>query len=369
VKKFILLAALLILPVLSSADDYTFFKENQDSIVVVTAYNKKGEPLTEGTGFIASSDGLVITNYHVIGIAKRVKVWQGSRALDVEGVMYGDKENDFVILKAKGKGLPSVKFGHAYKIKSGEKVYIISSSKNAGHTLSKGVFRKMRQASRGSKVVEITAPVSHGSSGSPIFNKDGEVIGITTSLLKRAESLILAVPADIITEKLDMRAPVTSIENIIKNYQNSAEYWFYLGYYLSEVNLHKDAVNVFDEALSLKPDFADARYYRGLAYEKLGRDKEALKDYREAARLQPDFADAYFSLGIVCGRLGRYKEAAEALKQAVRLEPDFTDAHYNLGVAYLLLHDKGAAIEKYNALKPLNSKLADKLLSLINKSG
>lgn len=334
VKKFILLIALLLLPALSSADDYTVFRENQKSIVVVTAYNKKGEPLTEGTGFIASANGTVITNYHVIGIAKDIKVRQGSIVLNVEGVIYADKENDFVILRVKGPDLPPVKFGDAGKLNSGGKVYIISSSKDAGNTISEGVFRRVKTISPGRKVVEITADVSHGSSGSPVFNKDGEVIGITTFLVKRVENLILSMPSDLIKDKLNIRGPVTPIASIIKNYQNTAEYWFYLAYYLSEVGAHKDAIDVFKEAIRLKPGFADALYYRGVAYENLGKYKEAVRDYREAIRSKADFADAHFSLGVTYGKLGMYKESVEVLKQAVKLEPDFADAYYNLGVAY-----------------------------------
>ncbi|MBI5674375.1 MAG: serine protease [Nitrospirae bacterium] len=437
VKKFLLLIALLLFPSLSSADNYTVFRENQESIVVVTAYNKKGEPLTEGTGFIASADGAVITNYHVIGIAKDIKIRSGIKVLDVEGVMYADKENDFVILRVKGKDLHPVKFGDAGQINSGEKVYIISSSKDSGNTISKGTFRRMRIISPGRKVVEITAPVSHGSSGSPLFNKNGEVIGMTTFLIKRTENLILAMPADVIRDKLKISGAVTAIESIIKNYRNTAEYWFYLGYYLSEVGAHKDAIDVFTEAISRKPGFADARYYRGVAYENRGKYKEAARDYREAIKLNADFADAHFSLGITYGKLAMYKEAVEVLKQAVRLEPDFADAyynlgvaygklgmykegieagkqavmlkpdfadahynlgiayeksasyreaasafqkvlkyrpdyaeaHYNLGIVYLFLNDKGAALEKYKTLKTINTKLADKLFSLIKKVG
>ena len=435
-KKFLLIA-LLLLPALSFADNYSFFRENQESIVVVTAYNLKGEPLTEGTGFIAGADGSVITNYHVIGIAKRIKVRSGSKVLDVEGVVYADKENDFVILKVKGKGLSPVKFGDAGKIKSGEKVYIISSSKDSGNVISEGAFRKLRATSAGKKVVEITAPVSHGSSGSPVFSKDGEVIGMTTFLIKRTENLILAMPADLIRDKLRIRGPVASIESIIKNYRNTAEYWFYLGYFLSEVGAYKDAINVFKEAITLRPGFADARYYRGVAYENIGKYKEAARDYREAIKSKADFADAHFSLGITYGKLGMYKEAVEVLRQAVRLEPDFADAyynlgvaygklgmfregieagkqavmlkpdfadayynlgiayeksasyheaaaalqkvlkyrpdyaeaHYNLGIVYLFLKDKGAALEKYKTLKAIDTKLADKLFSLIKKVG
>lgn len=436
-KKIIFLLALLLLPsVISASDADRVFRENQKSIVVVTAYNKNGQQLTEGTGFIASADGLIITNYHVIGIAKDLKVKAGSRALNVEGVTYADKDNDFVILKVKGKDLPAVKLGDAGKIDPGAKIYIISSSEDSGNVISEGVFRKMRTISPGRKVVEITAPVSHGSSGSPLFNSNGEVVGITTFLIKRSENIILAMPSDLLRDKLRAGGKTTPISSIIKNYRNSAEYWFYLGYYLSEAGADREAVDVFKEAIRLKRDFAEAYYYRGAALEKLGRHKEAARDFKEAIRSKADLTDAHLSLGVTYGKLGMFKEAVEVLKQAVRLEPDFADvyynlgvaysklglygegieagrkairlkpdfadahynlgiayeksggykeaeaafknvlkfkpdyaeAHYNLGIVYLLLDDKGSALERYKALKPLNTGLADKLFSLINKS-
>jgi len=333
VIKFVFLSLLLLLSAHAYADTDRIFRENRKSIVVVTAYNSKGQPLTEGTGFIASPDGAIITNYHVIGIAKDIKVKAGGKVLNVEGVLYADRENDFVILRVKGKDMQAVKFGDTIKLKPGEKVFVISSSEDTGDMIHEGIFKKIKTISQVNKGLEITAPISQGSSGSPLFNVNGEVIGIATFLTKRADNNIFAIPSELFRDKWKSREMI-AIKDIIKGYRNTAEYWFYLGYYLFEAGAHKEAVDVLKEAIRLKPGFADAYYYRGAAYEKLGKYKEAAKSYREAIRSKSDFADAHFSLGVVYGKLGMYKEALEVLKKAVKIEPDFADAYYNMGVAY-----------------------------------
>ncbi|RJQ22199.1 MAG: hypothetical protein C4560_02735 [Nitrospiraceae bacterium] len=97
---------ILIVPVFAFADADRIFKENSKAVVVVVAYNEKGEPISQGSGFIVSPDGAVVTNYHVISNAKGIKVKAGDKVLDVEGLIHADKENDLVILKVKGEKLP-----------------------------------------------------------------------------------------------------------------------------------------------------------------------------------------------------------------------------------------------------------------------
>jgi tetratricopeptide (TPR) repeat protein len=331
--KIVFLFSLLLLPILTFADSDSVFRENRKSIVVVTAYNSKGQPLTEGTGFIAGPDGAIITNYHVIGIAKDIKVKASGRVMNVEGVIHSDIDNDIAILKVEGSNMPCVSFGNTDKLDAGDKVYIISSSEDTGDMINEGKFRRISTNSQGVRLIEITAPVSQGSSGSPLFKANGEVIGIATFLTKRAENIIYAISSEYFRNKWKSNKLLT-IKDITKHYRNTAAYWFYLGYYLSEAGAHKEAVNVFKEAIQLKPGFADAYYYRGVAYEKLGKYNDAATSYREAIKSRPDFTDAYFSIGVIYGKLGMYKESLEALRHAVSIEPDFADVYYNMGVAY-----------------------------------
>src|SRR4030067_2433087 len=118
---------IILLPVISFADADKIFKENNRAVVVVVTLDKEGNPLMQGSGFIVRADGAIVTNYHVISNAVDIKVKAGDKVLDVEGLIYTDKENDLVILKAKGEKLQTVRLGDIAKTKIGENVYVICS--------------------------------------------------------------------------------------------------------------------------------------------------------------------------------------------------------------------------------------------------
>lgn len=362
----IILVILFFISLDSFATPLDIFMENQKSIAVVTTYNKKGEPLTEGTGFIVNAEGAVITNYHVISIAKDIKIKADGRVLDVEGVTFTDRENDVVILKVKGRGMPAVRTGEAEKLTPGEKLFIMSKPDDSGKSIHEGVFRKIRTTSLGNRFIEISAPVAHGSSGSPVFNARGEVVGIVTFRLQRTDKIILAMPLNSIRDKIESTKIIMSKERLIKGWQESAEYLFYLGYFLVETGAYKDAIDVFKESIRLRPDYPEAYYNLGAAYEKTGRNKDAVQAYKKAIRSKTNFADAQFNLGAIYAELGMYKEALEVLKQAVMLEPDYAEAHYNIGLVHLRLKDRPSALERYKVLKTINNNLAGKLLRVIH---
>ena len=325
---------ILMIPVLVFADADKIFKENSKAVVVVVTLDEKGEPLSQGSGFIVRPDGAVVTNYHVISEAKDIKVKVGGKVLDVEGVLYTDKENDLVILKAKGEKLQTVKIGDSEKATIGEKVYVISSPKGMENTISDGLLSGIREISSDKKVLQITAPISPGSSGSPVFNKNGEVIGIATFLLKEAQNLNFAMPVNLIKDKI-RNIKITSLkESGIEDYKKTAEHWFYLGYVYVESGKYKEAIDSFEQALRIKPDYAEVHYNLGYVYVKLGKYKDAIDSYKQAIRIKPDLEMAHNNLGIAYDDLGKYKESIESFKQAIRINPDYTEAHINLGVAY-----------------------------------
>ena len=114
-------------------------------------------------------------------------------------------------------------------------------------------------------------------------------------------------------------------------------------------------------------DQSATHYNLGNAYGKLGRYNEAVEAYEKAIRIKPDYANAHYNLGVAYGKLNRYNEAIEAYKQAIRIDPIFADAHYNLGVAHLVLKNNEDALEEYKILKTLDKELANKLFNGINK--
>ncbi len=331
----LILLAGLISPVLTFADADKIFKEYSKAVVVVVTFNEKGEPISQGSGFIVSADGAVVTNYHVISNAKDIKVKAGDKVLEVEGLIYTDKENDLVILKVKEEKLPIVKLGDIAKVNVGEKVYVISSPEGLENTISDGILSGIRKIISDRKILQITAPISPGSSGGPVFNKDGEVIGIATFLIKEAQNLNFAMPVNLVKDKIESKKVTALKESEIEDYKKTAEYWFYLGVAYSELGMDKEAIEAYKQAIRIKPDYADAHLFLGFAYSELGMDKEAIEAYKQAIRIKPDYAEAHFKLGwLSYGKLGMHKEAIEAYKQAIRIKPDDALAHYYLGLSY-----------------------------------
>ena len=90
-------AVLAPLPAAAQADK--IYAENSKAVVVVVAANEQTGSVSQGSGFLVREDGAVVTNYHVINAASKIKVKVGERVLDVEGLLYADVENDVAILK------------------------------------------------------------------------------------------------------------------------------------------------------------------------------------------------------------------------------------------------------------------------------
>jgi len=338
---------LSLLPVICLADADIIFKENSKAVVVILTYDNQGNAIGQGSGFIVKENGAIATNYHVISNAKNIKIKVGSEVFRVEGLLYIDKENDLVILKADGKDLPTVKIGDIAKANIGEKVYVIGSPEGLENTISDGILSGIREITPQMKVLQITAPISAGSSGGPVFNQHGEVIGIATFLIKDAQNLNFAMPINLIKDKITFNKIIASKEAEIEDFEKTADYRLILGYNFESAGLDGEAIEAFKEAIRIKPDFAEAHNSLGFSYGKLGMDKEAIEAYKQAIRIKPDYANAHFNLGVSYSKLGMNKEAIEAYKQAIRIKPDYAEVHFSLGLTYGMLGMNKEAIEAF----------------------
>ena len=121
----------------------------------------------------------------------------------------------------------------------------------------------------------------------------------------------------------------------------------------------KKAIEYLNEALRLKPDYADAYSNRGIAYRNLGQHQRAIEDYNEAIRLNPNYAMAYSNRGIAYSSLGQHWRAIEDFNEAILLNPDYVNAYINRGAVYADLGQHQRAIEDYNEAIRLNPNYAD----------
>jgi tetratricopeptide (TPR) repeat protein len=120
-----------------------------------------------------------------------------------------------------------------------------------------------------------------------------------------------------------------------------------LGAVLKDQGRYPEAIEHYEDALRIKPEYAEAHNNLGFPLEEEGRTREAIEHYEEALRIKPEYAEAHYNLGNVLLKAGKYPEAIEQYEQALRIKPDFTEAHYNLGNVLLKAGKYPEAIEQY----------------------
>ncbi len=128
---------------------------------------------------------------------------------------------------------------------------------------------------------------------------------------------------------------------------------------LKELGQLDEAIKSYNKVIQLNPNYAEAYGNRGNALNELGQSDEAIKNYKKAIQLKPDYADAYNNLGGALKQLGQLDEAIKNYKKAIQLKPDYVNSYINLGVA---LQDQGQldkAVEIYNKAIQLNPNDAD----------
>jgi S1-C subfamily serine protease len=155
-------------------------KAANGAIVSIVMSDKDGHAIAQGSGFLVSKDGRILTNYHVIenGSAAIVKLPDGA-FFGVEGVIATDKARDIALIKANGESFRTVPLGDSDGLQVGEEIVAIGNPLSLESTVSSGIVSGIRTVKeQGGKFLQITAPISPGSSGGPLFNMAGEVVGI-----------------------------------------------------------------------------------------------------------------------------------------------------------------------------------------------
>jgi hypothetical protein len=174
----------------------TLVKKAQPSVVVVTTFDNKGSPEKQGTGFFVNAAGDIVTNRHVmVGAAgAKIKTVSG-KVYEVKGVVGEDKDSDLIQLKTnvpKGAAKP-LRFSPSSP-QAGQRVIVIGNPLGLEQTVSDGIISAIRETSRFGRIIQITAPISQGSSGSPVLDLKGDVIGVATLQIIDGQNLNFAIP-------------------------------------------------------------------------------------------------------------------------------------------------------------------------------
>jgi len=155
-------------------------KKVQPATVLITVYDAQGNQSGQGSGFFITQKGAVITNWHVIKGASSAEVKTSTGATyKVKGIIAKDEKRDLakIILVARDVSFEHLSLSRTSP-KIGERIFVVGNPFGLESSISDGLVSAIRKGSDVGDVIQITAPISPGSSGSPVIDLNGQVVGV-----------------------------------------------------------------------------------------------------------------------------------------------------------------------------------------------
>ena len=181
---------------------YDFFKKYFGDIP--EGHGPSQERSSLGSGFIISEDGYVITNHHVVKNADEIIVRLNDRREFIAELIGSDARSDIAVLKVKGEKLPFLKLGDSSRVNVGEWVLAIGSPFGFDYSVTAGIISAIGRSLPNENYVpfiQTDVAINPGNSGGPLFNLDGEVIGVNSQIYSRTGGfmgLSFAVPVNVV---------------------------------------------------------------------------------------------------------------------------------------------------------------------------
>ncbi len=360
-------------PHISKVDTLTaqqLFERVRNSIVVVRAYNSGGQMNSQGSGVILPF-GRIVTNCHVIANASTIEIGQGEEK-SLARLVAGDGNKDLCLLAAMKNIGTAATIGRTSSLRVGEPLYAVGSPMGLELSLSDGLVAQLRGSK--SPIIQMTAPISPGSSGGGVFNAKGELVGISALYIAGGQNLNFALPIEWVEglPAVQSTAVITTANHATGNWlaravqleaqqdwqaladwakrwvqaePDQAIAWGALGNAYDNLGQHSKAIGAFSEALRIKPNYAEAWSNLGSEYISLNQPLKAIEAFNEALRIKPDLAMTWNNVGIAYGQMGQHNKAAGAFGEALRIKPNYAEAWSNLGSAYVNSNQPVKAIE------------------------
>jgi len=163
-----------------------------------------------GTGFVVRADGWVATNFHVVrGATQIAVVFSNHQEFPVVEIMNASRLHDLVILRIEAKNLPVLPVGNSDDVRPGDSVLAIGHPLGLEDTVSNGLVSAVRHVEADLDVLQVSAPIAPGSSGGPLLNDRGEVIGVATAFLKSGQNLNFGLPSKYVKDMVDRPHPIS----------------------------------------------------------------------------------------------------------------------------------------------------------------
>jgi tetratricopeptide (TPR) repeat protein len=298
---------------------------------------------------VIDNTGLIVTNYHVCKDASRIDIKHYSKEIKNIEIYKYDEVKDILILKVPGEyAFTPITLGNSTNLKAGQRVYAVGSPEGYENSISEGIISGFRTDENNVKLIQMTCPITDGSSGGAVVNAKGELIGLSVSG-QHEGSLYFAVPVNDIFTLLGMESitaeftdpskyfEIGTLANENKNYKdaevyfskylekfsNDANAYYNRGYARFKLKEYNKAISDFSTALENSEPASASFFYRGNCYYSIKDYLNARNDYTKALEQEPDNADIYYNRGYANFRLKHYEESVTDWQRAVLLNPGY----------------------------------------------
>lgn len=302
----------------------TLVRNTRSAVVLVEVFDDKRNEIASGSGFFVSDNGLLITNCHVIeNAASAVAKIESGDVLPIKGAVNLDRKNDLALLMVERERMPFLTLGESKSVEAGDHIAVIGSPLGLVGSVSEGIVSAKREEANGARQwLQISASISHGSSGSPVLNASGKVIGVATMSLRGGQSLNFAVPAELVAAMLQSRKRGPSAAIPLQALARASA--------LNNAATELDVLRETDRALA-KAQFRRHRSVGRYNQADLGK---ALQAAKTLAAKYPDSGSAYADLGDLYEQMGLSEEAISAYQHAVKINRADAESWASLGFIY-----------------------------------
>lgn len=339
--RLLLPTILLTLPTLLTAQEdlRDLVRRVKPGVVTIAVFDSTEGVLGMGSGFFVSPDRIV-TSRHVVERASRAEYRTSTGEIStIVGVVADNPTADIVKLAVR----PPAGEGATLLLASGlpeqgEGVVAIGSPHGLELTVSEGIISSLRSDPMIGTLLQITAPISPGSSGGPILNRKGEVVGIASWVMAEGQNLNFAVPVAKVAELKDH--PLLPFDEWRKR---------------SHTTFGPLLPPEFADDPQKAAFLADYALMRGRSFYERGDYEQAIRMTTSAAMLNPSLVDAWKINATAEMRLGHNEHAEIPLRQAIRLEPKNLAIRAQLGNAFYYQKKLTEAIREYEAILAIDS--------------
>ncbi|MBT3666373.1 MAG: DUF1080 domain-containing protein [Opitutae bacterium] len=179
------------------------------SVVIIDSVSRIGREGGKGTGFVLSPDGIIATNFHVIGEHREFKIrFEDGKSFFPDSILAIDRENDLALIKINAQKLPYLELGDSDEISPGQPIFSIGNPLGFAHSVSRGVIAAIRELEKGDgrPLVQVAIPIEPGSSGSPTLDLNGKVVAILA--IKSGGAMGFGIPVNKLKDMIQNQTPI-----------------------------------------------------------------------------------------------------------------------------------------------------------------